>query len=206
MGGCKSDVVSRSCVDVGGEVGGVSNCCGAGRGPGEQCGICLLGIAEGVPRWDVLMFKWPGGGVLRPGSGAGRARMVAMRAMQRATGGVVGGVYGGDAGVVREVNGSRGQVVEAEGSCKAEAGCGLVINLLKRVDGAYRVRRLVRLVECGWWIGCVYMTRRQGEHARGRDEKAMKGIKQCARSSRDERVLLVANSRAPKCQQQQRRR
>lgn len=95
MGGCRREVVSRSCVDVGGEAGGVSNCVGAGRGPGEQCGMCLLGTAEGVPRWEVFMFKWPGGGVLRPGSGAGRARMVAMSCdydVQRAVGRVSGGV------------------------------------------------------------------------------------------------------------------
>ena len=36
VGGCKSDVVSRSCVDVGGEAGGVSSWRGVGWGPGEQ--------------------------------------------------------------------------------------------------------------------------------------------------------------------------
>jgi hypothetical protein len=35
-------------------------------------------MAEGVPLWVVLMLRWPGGGVFRPGSGAGRARMVAI--------------------------------------------------------------------------------------------------------------------------------
>lgn len=78
VGGCKSEVVSRSCVEVGGEAGGVSSCRGVGWGPGEQYGMCLLGTAAAVPRCEVLMFRWPGGGVLRPGSGAGRARMVAI--------------------------------------------------------------------------------------------------------------------------------
>ena len=64
---------------VGGEAGGVSSWRGVGWGPGEQYGMCLFGTAGSVPRCEVLMFRWPGGGVFRPGSGAGRARMVAIR-------------------------------------------------------------------------------------------------------------------------------
>lgn len=78
VGGWRSDVVSSSGVEVGVDAGGVSSWRGEGRGPGEQWGICLLGTAVGVPRWEVLMLRWPGGGVLRPGSGAGRASMVAI--------------------------------------------------------------------------------------------------------------------------------
>ena len=66
-------------MEVGGEAGGVSSWRGVGWGPGEQYGMCLFGTAVCVPSCEVLMFRWPGGGVLRPGSGAGRARMVAMR-------------------------------------------------------------------------------------------------------------------------------
>lgn len=67
---------------VGGDAGGVSSWRGEGRGPGEQWGMCLLGTAVGVPRWEVLMLRWPGGGVLRPGSGAGRASMVAITCVE----------------------------------------------------------------------------------------------------------------------------
>lgn len=85
VGGWRSEVVSTSWVADGGEAGGVSSWRGVGRGPGEQCGICLFGMAEGVPLWEVLMLRWPGGGVLRPGSGAGRARMAAI-SRENATG------------------------------------------------------------------------------------------------------------------------
>lgn len=83
VGGWRSDVVSSSWVEVGGDAGGVSSWRGEGRGPGEQWGMCLLGTAVGVPRWEVLMLRWPGGGVLRPGSGAGRASMVAITCVLR---------------------------------------------------------------------------------------------------------------------------
>lgn len=85
----------------GGEAGGVSSWRGVGRGPGEQCGMCLFGMAEGVPLWEVLMLRWPGGGVFRPGSGAGRARMVAI-SRENATGAAWGAnetvVWGGTEG------------------------------------------------------------------------------------------------------------
>lgn len=52
-----SDVVSISSDGEGGEAGGVSSCCDAGRGPGEQYGRCLLGTVDGVPRCDVLIER-----------------------------------------------------------------------------------------------------------------------------------------------------
>jgi hypothetical protein len=48
----------------GGEAGGVS-----GSPPGEQVGICLLGMATGVPRVDVLSDRSCGGVEEREGIG-----------------------------------------------------------------------------------------------------------------------------------------
>ncbi len=57
LGGYNSDGVSTSCFGEGGDVSGVlSKARDDGRGPGEQKGMCLFGMAAGVPRWDVLML------------------------------------------------------------------------------------------------------------------------------------------------------
>lgn len=70
LGGYVSEVVSISCEGEGGVAGGVSNCWAEGCGPGEQNGICLLGIGAGVPRCEVLMVREGGGVAVRP-RGAG---------------------------------------------------------------------------------------------------------------------------------------
>ena len=64
-------MVSISCVGVGGEAGGTST---LGRGPGLQMGMCLLGTAAGVPRWEVLIERC-GGGVAVRSMLAGAAHM-----------------------------------------------------------------------------------------------------------------------------------
>lgn len=73
----------------------------------------------------------------------------------------------------REVNGSRGRVVVAEVNCKAGTGDGMVINLFQLAAGAYRVLAAGEI--CGMrLVGCVYMTRRRAEYARGRDKTGVK--------------------------------
>lgn len=57
----------------GGEAGGV-----AGRPPGEHTGMCLLGIAAGVPRDDVLSDRCGGGVDVRLGMGIALATAAAM--------------------------------------------------------------------------------------------------------------------------------
>jgi hypothetical protein len=54
-----------------------------GRGPGEQVGRCLLGMAAGVPLTDVLSVMCGGGVEVREGSGGARATMVAIVADER---------------------------------------------------------------------------------------------------------------------------
>jgi hypothetical protein len=54
------EVVSSRCV-VGGDVGESA----LGRGPGLQNGMCLFGIAAGVPRCEVLMLRCGGGVAVR---------------------------------------------------------------------------------------------------------------------------------------------
>jgi len=61
----------------GGDEGGVSRPC-AGRGPGEQIGRCLFGIAAGVPLEEVLSVRCGGGVVGRSGMGGALATMVAI--------------------------------------------------------------------------------------------------------------------------------
>jgi hypothetical protein len=123
-------------VDVGGEAGGVSSWRGVGCGPGEQYGMCLFGTAVWAFRCEVLMLRWPGGGVLRPGSGAGRARMVAIRCGDewRREWGL------GDADADgRKINRSRDGVVEsmhvgwskAEGDAQGGEGSRLVTSWLR---------------------------------------------------------------------------
>lgn len=83
------------------------------------------------------------------------------------------GYANGGGGVGREVNGSRGQVVATEVNCKVGAGDGMVINLFQLATGAYRVPAAGET--CGMrLVGCVYMTRRQAEYARGRDKTGVK--------------------------------
>jgi hypothetical protein len=73
--------------------------------------MCLFGTAAGAFRCEVLMLKWPGGGVLRPGSGAGRARTVAIIRCDRTICGDMVGYVDADADV-REVNWPRDGLVE----------------------------------------------------------------------------------------------
>lgn len=66
----------------GGELGGVSRPW-TGRGPGELYGMCLFGMAAGVPLAEVLRVMWGGGVVVRDGSGGARATMVAILSDER---------------------------------------------------------------------------------------------------------------------------
>jgi hypothetical protein len=52
-GGSSVEEGLRTVWTDGGELGGVSRPC-TGRGPGEHVGICLFGMAAGVPLTDVL--------------------------------------------------------------------------------------------------------------------------------------------------------
>ena len=73
-----TDDVSIMLSCRGGEAGGV-----AGRPPGEHTGICLLGMAAGVPR-DEVFSEWSGGGVAeRPGMGGNPATAAAMAAKSK---------------------------------------------------------------------------------------------------------------------------
>lgn len=60
LGGYVIDDVSIRLSCRGGDAGGV-----AGSPPGEHSGMCLLGIAAGVPRVDVLSDNCGGGVELR---------------------------------------------------------------------------------------------------------------------------------------------
>jgi hypothetical protein len=73
--------------------------------------MCLFGTAAGAFRCEVLMLRCPGGGVLRPGSGAGRARTVAIRCDKTRRGDMVG--YRDADADVREINWSRDEFVES---------------------------------------------------------------------------------------------
>ena len=77
VGGSSREEGLRLACTEGGEEGGVSRPC-PGRGPGEQIGRCLLGIAAGVPLEDVLSVRCGGGVVGRSGIGGGRATTVAI--------------------------------------------------------------------------------------------------------------------------------
>lgn len=59
----------------GGEAGGV-----AGSPPGEHTGMCLLGMAAGVPRDEVFSDRCGGGVDERPGIGGNLATAAAMLA------------------------------------------------------------------------------------------------------------------------------
>lgn len=72
-GGYVMDDVSIRLSCRGGEAGGV-----AGRPPGEHTGMCLLGIAAGVPRDDVLSDRCGGGVDVRLGMGIALATAAAM--------------------------------------------------------------------------------------------------------------------------------
>lgn len=80
-GGCSNECVpSVPSRPAGGVEGGVSSCeRKAGRGPGEQKGICLLGTGAGAPvRGAVLSESCGGGVVVLSLTGVGRASSVAM--------------------------------------------------------------------------------------------------------------------------------
>lgn len=77
------DDVSTRLSCRGGDAGGV-----AGRPPGEHTGMCLLGMAMGVPREDVLSESCGGGVGARPGISGGLATAAAMFAVQLLRGGV----------------------------------------------------------------------------------------------------------------------
>lgn len=57
---------------------GLSKPVGLGAFPGEQTGICLLGIADGVPLIDVFKVMCGGGVVGRLGRAGACSTMVAM--------------------------------------------------------------------------------------------------------------------------------
>ena len=73
-----TDDVSMRLSCRGGDAGGV-----AGRPPGEQTGMCLLGMAAGVPRDEVLSERCGGGVAERPGMGGNLATAAAMVAKQK---------------------------------------------------------------------------------------------------------------------------
>jgi hypothetical protein len=85
-GGYVIDEVSTRLSCRGGDAGGV-----AGRPPGEQNGMCLLGIAPGVPRVDVLSDRCGGGVGDRVGTGSALATAAAMLAVERGRWGAVEG-------------------------------------------------------------------------------------------------------------------
>jgi hypothetical protein len=62
----------------GGDAGGV-----AGSPPGEHTGMCLLGMAVGVPRDDVLIDRVGGGVSERLGMSGGLATAAAIFASER---------------------------------------------------------------------------------------------------------------------------
>lgn len=76
-GGWVMDDVSMRLSLDGGEAGGVSRP-RAGTGPGEHTGMCLFGIAAGVPRDDVFSVRCGGGVDERPGMGGARATTAAI--------------------------------------------------------------------------------------------------------------------------------
>jgi hypothetical protein len=61
----------------GGDEGGVSRP-RAGAGPGEHTGMCLFGMAAGVPREEVFNVRCGGGVEARLGIAGGRATTAAM--------------------------------------------------------------------------------------------------------------------------------
>ena len=75
VGGCVMDDVSIRLSCRGGEAGGVT-----GRSPGEQTGMCLLGMAAGVPRDDVLRDRCV---VVEEQLGMGRALATAAAMLAR---------------------------------------------------------------------------------------------------------------------------
>jgi hypothetical protein len=85
-GGYVIDEVSTRLSCRGGDAGGV-----AGRPPGEQNGMCLLGITAGVPRVDVLRDRCCGGVGDRVGTGSALATAAAMLAVERGRWGAVEG-------------------------------------------------------------------------------------------------------------------
>ena len=77
MGGSSSEDGLRTAFAEGGEDGGVTSPC-EGLGPGEHTGRCLLGMAAGVPRDDVLSVRCGGGVFGRSGSAGALATIVAI--------------------------------------------------------------------------------------------------------------------------------
>jgi hypothetical protein len=71
------DDVSMMLSFDGGDAGGVSRP-RAGTGPGEHIGMCLFGIAAGVPRVEVFSVRCGGGVLERPGIKGARATTAAI--------------------------------------------------------------------------------------------------------------------------------
>jgi hypothetical protein len=71
------DDVSRRLSLDGGDAGGVSRP-RAGTGPGGHTGICLFGIAAGVPRVEMFSVRCGGGVLERPGIKGARATIAAI--------------------------------------------------------------------------------------------------------------------------------
>ena len=72
--------VSTTTSSRGGDAGGVT-----GTPPGVHTGRCLLGIAAGVPRDDVLSDRCVGGVEVRPGIGGALATAAAILAIEVST-------------------------------------------------------------------------------------------------------------------------
>lgn len=79
VGGKVMDVVSITLSLDGGDAGGVTNP-RSGTGPGGHTGMCLFGIAWGVPRDDVFSDRCGGGVEERAGMGGALATTAAMAA------------------------------------------------------------------------------------------------------------------------------
>lgn len=76
VGGWRVEEVSMTAFFWGGDAGGVSS--PVGCGPGEHSGMCLFGMAAGVPREDVLRVRCGGGVAVRVGIAGGLTMAVAI--------------------------------------------------------------------------------------------------------------------------------
>lgn len=77
VGGKVTEEISIALSLVGGEAGGVTKP-RSGTGPGGHTGICLFGMATGVPRVVVFNVRWGGGVEERAGMCGALATTAAM--------------------------------------------------------------------------------------------------------------------------------
>jgi hypothetical protein len=122
LGGYVMDDVSIGLSCRGGEAGGVT-----GRSPGEQTGMCLLGIAAGVPRDEVLRERCVAVVEVRLGMDGALATAAAMLAR----------CYVDDA-----VEGTRRGVGVWRGKRRARRLCG---SILPGPDGSVGEERVVTM-------------------------------------------------------------